>query len=327
MTASRPKRFDTEVDGILLLDKPGGISSNRALQEARVLFRAIRGGHTGSLDPLATGLLPLCFGEATKFAGHLLDADKRYRVEALLGTRTDTADRDGTVVETKPVPAFDAAALDAALSGFLGESEQIPPMHSALKRDGVPLYELARRGEMVERAPRRITIHEFKLVARSPLTGRRSVEGDRLTLDVHCSKGTYVRTLIEDLAAKLGTLGHVAELRRSTVGPFGPEGLCTLEQLHALAEGSAADPAALRALLLPIDAGLMGWPEVLLGSDAAAFIAHGNPVQVPPGPAGTVRIYGPRGFLGLGERDLAGVLAPKRLIRNEFFLVAAQGRH
>lgn len=309
MTTPRPKRFDREVHGILLLDKRGGLSSNRALQEVRVLYRALSGGHTGSLDPLATGLLPLCFGEATKFGGHLLEADKRYQVEALLGTRTDTGDRDGTVVETKPVPAFDEAALEAALGTLRGAIEQVPPMHSALKRDGVPLYEIARRGETVERAPRKVTIHGFTLIERS---------GDRLTLDVHCSKGTYVRTLVEELAAALGTVGHVAELRRSTVGPFGPSGLHTLEELQTL----AGDHAALDALLLPMDAGLMGWPEVRLGPDAAGFMGHGNPVQVGKGPAGTVRIYGPRGFLGLGERDPSGVLTPKRLIRNDFFLVA-----
>ena len=315
----RPKRFDTEVHGILLLDKRGGVSSNRALQEVRALFRALSGGHTGSLDPLATGLLPLCFGEATKFAGHLLESDKRYQVVAQLGSRTDTADRDGTVIEEKPVPAFDEALLERALRRFRGSMEQIPPMHSALKRDGVPLYKIARRGETVERAPRRVTIHGFTLVAR---------DAERLTLEVHCSKGTYVRSLVEDLAAALGTVGHVAELRRSMVGPFGPDGLVTLEQLQALFDKSAADPAALHATLLPMDAGLMGWPEVRLGSDAASFVGHGNPVQLPPGQAvGTVRIYGPRGFLGLGERDPAGVLTPKRLIRNDFFLVAAQRGH
>jgi tRNA pseudouridine55 synthase len=313
VTAARPKRFDREVHGILLLDKRGGVSSNRALQEARVLYRALSGGHTGSLDPLATGLLPLCFGEATKFGGHLLDADKRYQVVAQLGTRTDTGDRDGTVIETKPVPAFDDAALEAALQTLRGSIQQVPPMHSALKRDGVPLYQLARRGEVVERAPRRVTIHGFTLVSR---------DGDRLTFDVHCSKGTYVRTLVEDLAAALGTVGHVAELRRSTVGPFGPDGLVTLEALSVL----VGDFAALDAKLLPMDAGLKGWPEVQLGSDAAGFIGHGNPVQVGKGPLGTVRIYGPRGFLGLGERDQAGVLTPKRLIRNDFFLVATPGR-
>jgi tRNA pseudouridine55 synthase len=321
VTAARPKRFDREVHGILLLDKRGGVSSNRALQEVRVLYRALSGGHTGSLDPLATGLLPLCFGEATKFAGHLLDADKRYQVVAQLGSRTDTGDRDGTVTETKAVPSFDDAALERALGTLRGAIEQVPPMHSALKRDGVPLYKLARRGEVVERAPRRVTIHGFTLVSR---------DGDRLRLDVHCSKGTYVRTLVEDLAAALGTVGHVAELRRSTVGPFGPAGLATLEELTALFEESAAkspgDFAALDAKLLPMDAGLGGWPEVRLGPDAAGFIGHGNPVQVGKGPMGTVRIYGPRGFLGLGERDQAGVLTPKRLIRNDFFLVATPGR-
>lgn len=296
-----PKRFDTEVDGIVLLDKRTGVTSNRALQEVRVLYRALRGGHTGALDPLATGVLPLCLGEATKFAGHLLDSDKRYTVLARLGARTDTADRDGAVIEERPVPEFSPAELSAALRGLTGPIQQVPPMYSALKRDGVPLYKLARKGEEVERAPRAVTIHAFELVAR---------QGHDLELTVHCSKGTYVRTLVEDLATALGTVGHVAELRRTQVGPFGLDRAVTLETLAAL----AGDPAALAAQLLPVDAGILDWPEVSLGADAAAFFRNGNPVRSAPGPAATVRVYGPSGFLGIAERGVDGVVAPKRVL-------------
>jgi tRNA pseudouridine55 synthase len=300
--AGRPRaRFDRDVDGILLLDKRAGVTSNRALQEARILLRAKRAGHTGSLDPLATGLLPLCFGEATKFAGHLLDADKRYEVEAALGAATDTGDAEGEVSERLPVPAFDAAALGAALASLTGEIEQVPPMYSALKRGGVPLYKLARRGEQVARAPRRVTIHAFEPVAVAP---------ERLSLRVHCSKGTYVRTLVEDLGRALGTCAHVAALRRTTAGPFGPGGLVTAEQLARL----AGDLAGLDALLLPVDAGLGDHPEVRLGSDAASFLAHGQAVRSAAGPEGLVRVYGPVGFLGLCQRHRDGTLEPKRLV-------------
>jgi tRNA pseudouridine55 synthase len=294
-------RFDRDVDGIVLLDKRTGVTSNRALQEVRALFRAKRGGHTGALDPLASGVLPLCLGEATKFAGHLLDSDKRYVVLARLGARTDTADRDGQVVEERPVPAFDQDALEAALRTLRGSIRQVPPMYSALKRDGVPLYKLARRGEEVERAPRAVTIHAFGLVAR---------RGADLELAVHCSKGTYVRTLVEDLAAALGTVGHVAELRRTAVGPFELDRAVTLE---ALTE-AATDPAALAGHLLPVDAGILDWPEVRLGADAAAFFRNGNPVRSAPAPAATVRVYGPSGFLGIGERGVDGVVSPKRVL-------------
>lgn len=295
------KLFDRDVDGIVLLDKRSGVTSNRALQEVRVLFRARRGGHTGALDPLASGVLPLCLGEATKFAGHLLDSDKRYTVLARLGARTDTADRDGEVVEERPVPDFDGAALEAALATLRGPIQQVPPMYSALKRDGVPLYKIARRGEEVERAPRAVVIHAFELRAR---------RGADLELEVHCSKGTYVRTLVEDLAAALGTVGHVAELRRTAVGPFGLERSVTLETLTQ----AAGDPAALAAHLLPVDAGILDWPEVRLGADAAAFFRNGNPVRSAPGTVATVRVYGPGGFLGVAERSVDGVVSPKRVL-------------
>jgi len=294
-------RFDRDVDGILLLDKRVGVTSNRALQEARTLYRAKRGGHTGSLDPLATGLLPLCFGEATKFAGHLLDSDKRYEVVAALGAATDTGDREGEVIATAPVPALDATTLDAALARFLGEIEQVPPMYSALKRDGVPLYKLARRGEQVERAARRVTIRALERVA---------MDRGALTLKVHCSKGTYVRTLVEDLGQALGTRAHVAELRRTAVGPFGPAGLVTAAQLASL----AGDLVALDALLLPMDAGLGDHPEVRLGPDAANFFRHGQAVQSAVGAEGTVRVYGPAGFLGLAHRHRHGGIEPRRLV-------------
>jgi len=300
--ARQRPRCDRDIDGIVLLDKRPGATSNRALQEVRTLFRARRGGHTGALDPLASGVLPLCLGEATKFAGHLLDSDKAYRVVARLGARTDTADADGAVVEERPVLAFDGDALEAALATLRGAIEQVPPMYSALKRDGVPLYRLARRGEEVAREPRAVTIHALDLVGR---------HGDDLELDVRCSKGTYVRTLVEDLAAALGTVGHVAALRRTAVGPFTLDRTVTLETLAAAA---AQGPEALATHLLPVDAGILDWPEVRLGPDAAAFFRNGNPVRSAAGPAATVRVYGPSGFLGIAERAVDGVLSPRRLL-------------
>lgn len=293
------KVFDRDVDGIVLLDKRSGVTSNRALQEVRVLYRARRGGHTGALDPLASGVLPLCLGEATKFAGHLLDSDKRYTVVARLGACTDTADADGAVIEERPVPPFDAAQLEAALRRLRGSIEQVPPMYSALKRDGVPLYKLARRGEEVARAPRAVTIHALELVAR---------RGADLELEVHCSKGTYVRTLVEDLARSLGTVGHVAALRRTAVGPF------TLDRAVSYESLAAADPATLADHLLPVDAGILDWPEVRVGADAAAFFRNGNPVRSAPGPAAVVRVYGPAGFLGIADRRIDGEVAPKRVL-------------
>jgi tRNA pseudouridine55 synthase len=302
---SRRKR-GREVDGILILDKPPGLTSNGALQRVRRLFDARKAGHTGSLDPLATGVLPLCLGEATKLSAYLLDADKTYEVAVRLGQRTDTADSDGEVVESAPVPMLQSATVEQALAGFRGEIQQIPPMYSALKHKGQRLYELARKGEVVERKPRTITIHELILNA---------VTETELAITVRCSKGTYVRTLAEDIAIALGTLGHVVGLRRTAAGPFGAEGMVTLEHLETLSEQGFG---ALDALLLPMDQALSDWPEVELDQDSVWYLRRGQPVMVAGAPtAGQLRIYGPdRAFLGLGEVLPDGRISPRRLLRS-----------
>lgn len=228
MTASAKRR----VDGILLLDKPEGMTSNRALQRVKHLFAARKAGHTGSLDPLATGLLPLCFGEATKVSGFLLEADKRYRVTCRLGITTTTGDREGEPLQRRPVPVLDDAAITAVLQRFIGRIEQVPPMYSALKHKGERLYHLARQGIEVERAPRAVTIHDLVLLARGE---------EELELEVHCSKGTYVRTLCEDIGEALGCGAHVTALRRTALGPFVDVSMVTLEQvLEVSDQGYAA---------------------------------------------------------------------------------------
>lgn len=301
----RPRVAWRDVDGILLLDKPRGLSSNAALQQARRLFRARKAGHTGSLDPLATGLLPLCFGQATKVAGLLLDSDKRYRVTARLGVATTTADAEGEVTVERPAPAPDPALLEAALAGFRGPIRQVPPMHSALKHRGQRLYALARRGVEVEREAREVTIRELHC---------RGWSGGRLELEVACSKGTYIRTLVEDLAAALGTVGHIEELRRTRAGPFGDGRLWGLEELEAVL--AAEGEAGLDRCLLGIDHALRDWPEVRLGEAERAWILQGQAVFA-AGPAGErVRMYGPDGgFLGVGQVTPEGRrLAPVRLM-------------
>jgi tRNA pseudouridine55 synthase len=283
------------VDGILLLDKPEGLSSNAALQRVRRLYRARKGGHTGSLDPLASGVLPLCFGEATKVAGLLLEADKTYEATLALGARTATGDREGEVVERAAVPPLTAAAVEAALAGFRGESHQVPPMYSALKRDGEALYALARRGEVVERAPRPVRIASLVLLA---------LEADALRFEVTCSKGTYVRTLGEDLARALGTVGHLSALRRTAIG-----GAFAGREAHPLAalEALDGDLAALDALLAPADAALESWPAVVLGAASALALCQGREVEAVAPPGARVRVYGPAGaFVGLAEADGAG---------------------
>ena len=286
------------MDGVLLLDKPQGMSSNAALQKARWLFNAEKAGHTGTLDPLATGLLPLCFGEATKFAGTLLDAGKSYRATVRLGIVTDSADAEGAVLETRPVTVTEAE-VRALLPRFTGEIEQVPPMHSALKRDGVPLYELARRGIEVERAPRRVVIHALVLS---------NWAGDRFDLDVDCSKGTYVRTLAADLGAALGCGAHLAALRRTRVAGIDLEKAVTLEALEAL-------PAAERdRLLLPPDALLLELPLARLSPTEAERLLHGQAVRWNGKPGERLRLYGPPGFVGLGECTTDGWLQPKRLV-------------
>ena len=302
---SRRRSKGRNVNGILLLDKPLGMSSNAALQIVKRLFQAAKAGHTGSLDPLASGLLPICFGEATKASGFLLDADKHYRVRCKLGERTTTGDAEGEVVESLAVPAFDAAAVEAVLAKFRGELEQIPPMYSAVKHQGQRLYKLARQGVEVERAPRRILIHELTLLA---------LDLPFFDIDVRCTKGTYVRTLAEDIGAALGCGAHVTELRRLGVGPYEEAGMIGLDRLSDLAESEG--PAALDAQLVPIESALEQWPDVRLSPDAAFYLRQGQAVVVPHAPtSGWVRLYaGDRQFLGMGEILDDGRVAPKRLM-------------
>lgn len=293
------------VDGVLLLDKPSGITSNHALQKARRLLNAAKAGHTGTLDPLASGLLPLTFGEATKFSSDLLDADKRYTATLKFGVRTTTADADGEVIETLPV-GFDRVALDTALARFLGSITQVPPMHSALKRDGKALYVYAREGVDVERAPRAVTIHRLDLL---------SFDAAQATavVDVVCSKGTYVRTLAEDLGLALDCGAHLAALRRTGVGTLTLEGSVTLDALEAM------PPAVRREWLRPADALLSALPRVALGETQSRRFLHGNPLDL-GGLPGRVRVYGPdERLLGTAEIDEHGALHPRRLIAtNEF---------
>jgi len=291
--------------GILLLDKPLGLSSNGALQRVKRLLRAEKAGHVGSLDPLATGMLPICLGEATKIAGEILSGRKRYAFTIALGSRTATGDVEGGVVETQPVPAFDRSALDSVLAGFLGKQSQVPPMYSAIKRDGQPLYKLARAGVEVERAPRDIEIFELVPV---------DFDHSRIRLETSCSKGTYVRTLAEDIARALGTCGHVAELRRVNVEPFETEPMVTLDAVQACAE------AGTLPTLLAADRGVPHLAEVRLGQAATARVMHGQPAAVPAetGQAGLapgrVRLYDAQGeFFGLGESDGFGTVHPRRL--------------
>ncbi len=297
------KRHRRNVNGILLLDKPAGGSSNRVLQRVKWLFAARKAGHTGSLDPLATGLLPLCFGEATKVSGFLLDADKRYRVQCRLGETTNTGDAEGEVVAQRQVPRLDAATVAGVLTRFLGEQDQVPPMYSAVKHQGERLYRIARRGEEVERKARRVTIHALDLV---------DVGESELTLDVHCSKGTYVRTLVEDIGEALGCGAHVTALRRTGLGPFSNRPMVTMEQVEAAAESGHA---ALDGLLLPPEEGLVDWPQVTLDADSAHFLCQGQAVFVPQTPdAEWLRLFGPDGFLGMGVVLDDGRVAPRRLM-------------
>jgi tRNA pseudouridine55 synthase len=292
------------VNGILLLDKPAGMTSNAALQAVKRLYQARKAGHTGSLDPLATGLLPLCFGEATKVSGFLLDADKRYRVVCKLGERTTTGDAEGELIEQRPLENVTEAQLRKVLAGFVGEIEQIPPMYSAVKHKGERLYKLARQGVEVEREARKVDIHSLEL---------RDFGVPVFEIDVHCSKGTYVRTLVEDIGESLGCGAHVTALRRLAVGPFDDSQMIDMATLEATA---AESMAALDKLLLPMESGLSQWPGVRLSGDAAFYLRQGQPVLVPQAPTeGWVRLYeGESRFLGMGEILDDGRVAPRRLM-------------
>jgi len=301
-----PKR---DVDGILLLDKPTGISSNKALQIAKRLLQARKAGHTGSLDPLANGMLPLCFGNATKVSGMLLDADKAYEVRMTVGARTDTADAEGEVVERSATTTLGADALQTAITAYTGEYDQVPPMYSALKKDGKRLYELARAGVEVERKPRRVTIRELRVLDPDPAAPR---------LFVRCSKGTYIRSLVEDLAAHAGTLAYVTELRRVWAEPFQSLPMVSLEQLEAAAE-EGLDTAD--ALLLGADQALLHLPAASFAGPAVAALQNGRVAEpLSPASPGACRMYAESGeFIGIGEADAAGTVAPKRI-----FAVARQ---
>lgn len=292
-----------EIDGILLLDKVPGLTSNGTLQDVKRLFQARKAGHTGSLDPLASGLLPICFGEATKLSGFLLNQDKCYEVVARLGITTTTADAEGEVLEQRPVPALDRDAVEAVLARFRGDIEQIPPMYSALKHQGKRLYELARQGVEVERTARSVSIHALRLIA---------MDSDTLRIYVHCSKGTYVRTLAEEIGAALGCGAHVAALRRTQVGErYNVADAKTVSQLQAMSDEERL------ACLLPVDDALQDMPSVSLNSEMCFFLRKGQPVFVPKVPnAGWLRLYDKEGvLLGVGELLDDGKVAPRRLLR------------
>jgi tRNA pseudouridine55 synthase len=293
------KKTWKQVDGVLLLDKPIGLTSNDALQKARRLFSAAKGGHTGTLDPLATGLLPLCFGEATKFSADLLDADKTYEAIVKLGVTTDTGDAEGAVIATAPVNVAESDVF-RVLPQFTGDIQQIPPMHSALKRNGRPLYELARQGIEVEREARAVTIYAIDCLGFS---------GDSLTLRVACSKGTYIRVLASDIGQALGCGAHLIGLRRTVVGDLDLAHAVTLAELEALDEAGRA------GRLQPVDALLLSLPVVTVEGEAAERFRHGNPVDLPGGLAGKIRVYADGRLIGVGEPGSDGRLWPKRLVQ------------
>jgi tRNA pseudouridine55 synthase len=296
------RKSGQDVNGILLLDKRLGVSSNQALQEVRRLLNANKAGHTGSLDPLATGLLPLCFGEATKISALMLDDNKRYLTTIRLGQMTDTGDAEGSIVQEMLVPNFSESDLLACLQAFIGEIAQVPPMYSALKHQGKKLYELAREGKTVDRPARQIQIFELRLL---------DFSHEFISLEVACSKGTYIRSLAEDIASKLGTCGTVASLRRSAAGRFSLAEAYTLEQLQDL------DNPTLHTLLLPVDTPLTDIPAIEVSAQESACIKQGQQITYSSSLSGQVRIYCQQTFLGLGEMSLNGKLIPRRLFNLE----------
>jgi len=302
------KRKRRAVNGILLLDKPIGFTSSAALQKVRWLFEAEKAGHTGNLDPLATGVLPLCFGEATKFSQYLLEADKGYETLIQLGVTTATGDTEGEVLAQREVRVTQAD-VENLLPEFRGAIEQIPPMYSALKKDGQPLYKLAREGKTVEREPRSVQIHRLELLAFD-------AEKAQVRLSISCSKGTYIRTLAEDIGEKLGCGAHVAELVRTKAGPFELAQCRSLEDLIAIQEEKGA--MALDESLLPVDTALQDLPLLRLSTSSAFYWLHGQPVRAPNAPKfGLLRVQNADGeFIGIGEISEDGRIAPRRLVRS-----------
>lgn len=297
--ARKPKGF-RDVDGIILLDKPIGISSNQALQKVRYLFKANKAGHTGSLDPLATGMLPICFGEATKFSAYLLDASKSYRADCQLGKTTSTGDAEGEVTSQRPVEV-NQTMLDSVLKSFVGQLEQIPPMHSAVKVNGQRLYKLARNGREIERSARTIEIHSLDQVA---------FENDRLVIDVSCSKGTYIRTLAEDIGEALGCGAYLSDLQRTGVHPFWQQPCYSLPELQEMAESS------LDTCLLPVQAALSDFPELIVDGATAVSLKQGRVIQLDSAIAsGLINLLAENGqFIGIGEAGIDGQISPKRLM-------------
>ena len=301
----RKRQHGRNENGILLLDKAIGITSNSALQQIKRLYQAKKAGHTGSLDPLASGLLPLCLGEATKLSSFLLDSDKEYEGTCQFGTKTSTGDAEGEVISTRAVPKLTREVLEEQCAAFTGEIEQIPPMHSAIKKNGQPLYKLAHQGIEVEREARQVTIHELTIL---------EVQETAFRFHLRCSKGTYVRTLVEDIGERLGCGAHLSSLRRTAVGPFRLEDAVTSEELAHIAEDEGM--SGLDAVLIPMDQALEKWPAVRLTEDSAFYVQQGQPVQVPKAPtSGWVRLFASNDrFLGVGQILDDGRVAPKRLV-------------
>lgn len=294
-----------QVNGIVLLDKPTGMTSNAALQIVKKLYKANKAGHTGSLDPLASGQLPICLGQATKISGFLLNADKTYRFTCRLGVTTSTGDAEGEIVDSRSVGRIERTEVESVLKRFIGEIRQLPPMYSALKYQGQRLYRLARQGIAVERQPRRVTIYALRLL---------KLEGDYLQCQVLCSKGTYIRTLAEDIGNTLGYGAHIVELRRIEIEPYAASRMVTLEELQERAEQGLS---ALDAVLLPVDTAIIRWPAVAVYEDAAYCLHRGQPVLVPRLPSqGYVRLYNEGSFMGVGEILDDGRVTLRRLVKS-----------
>lgn len=298
-----------DIDGIILLDKPKGITSNTALQRTRILLNARKGGHTGTLDPLATGVLPLCFGESTKFSKYLLDAKKSYRVLIQLGVTTSTGDSEGEVLDTSSTEMVCEANIQNTLSKFRGAIKQVPPMYSAIKHKGTPLYKIARAGKVVTRSPRSVFIEKMELLL---------FQADRVLLSVHCTKGTYVRTLVEDIGLSIGCGAHVLELTRLKSGPFNISETVKLETLEDKYKDSGNDSKALDGFLLPLDAGIPHWPLIHLSEDNSILWLQGQGVTTSSFfPKGMVRVRNHiNQFIGIGEVLECNRLLPKRLLKS-----------
>ena len=305
MSRQRQRRV-RNINGIVVLDKANGLSSNAALQEVKRLYEANKAGHAGSLDPLATGVLPVCLGEATKVSQFLLDSDKRYRARIKLGIRTDTGDSEGSIIERNEGISVSRKAVERALTKFKGEVEQVPPMHSAIKMNGVPLYKLARKGIAVEREPRLVTLYQICLV---------EFVNSELELEISCSKGTYIRTIADDLGQELGCGAHVIELRRTQAGVFTEKDSISSEELALEKENRGLDK--IDQFLIPMDRAIQDLPEVNLPSITASHVKNGQAVLVRHLPKnGLVRMYEDEQFIGIGSIDDDGKVAPKRLIIN-----------